>query len=167
MLALIFPYSQDPCGHSSPLGPSFHPRPSIIYFKKLCIDLRERNINLLFQLLMHSLVDSCMCPDRDQTHKMARWEITVDLALLSHQRLGIWGRVLSALDLLILQLPGCPFPSSVFSHPNNPRPSSTAIHDHLIPKHSHTQDHHRLFYITRLPSNRYSLESRSTCYSPE
>ena len=24
---------------------------------------RERNIDLLFYLLMHSLVDSCMCPD--------------------------------------------------------------------------------------------------------
>ena len=24
---------------------------------------RERNINLLFHLLMHSLVDFCMCPD--------------------------------------------------------------------------------------------------------
>ena len=27
-------------------------------------DWRERNINLLFYLCMHSLVDSCMCPDR-------------------------------------------------------------------------------------------------------
>ena len=29
---------------------------------------RERNINLLFHLLMHSLVDSCMCPDWGSNH---------------------------------------------------------------------------------------------------
>ena len=37
------------------------------FFNFLLIDLRERererNINLLFHLLMHSLVDSCVCPD--------------------------------------------------------------------------------------------------------
>ena len=34
-----------------------------IYFYFLLIDFGEREINLLFHLVKHSLVDSCMCPD--------------------------------------------------------------------------------------------------------
>ena len=43
-----------------------HHNPSIIFllFKKfLLIDLREKDINSLFRLLLHSLLDSCMYPD--------------------------------------------------------------------------------------------------------
>ena len=37
----------------------------VVFFKKnfLFIDFWERNIDLLFHLLVHSLVDSCICPD--------------------------------------------------------------------------------------------------------
>ena len=39
----------------------------LLFFKKLILEReeggkRERNIDLLFQLFMHSLVDSYMCP---------------------------------------------------------------------------------------------------------
>ena len=34
---------------------------------------RERNINLLFHLFMHSLVDSCRCPD--QGWNLQHWHI--------------------------------------------------------------------------------------------
>ena len=34
---------------------------------------REKNINLLFHVLMHSLVDSCMCPD--QGSNLQPWSI--------------------------------------------------------------------------------------------
>ena len=34
-------------------------------FIGVCVCERERLINLLFHLLMHSLVDSCMCPERE------------------------------------------------------------------------------------------------------
>ena len=36
---------------------------SLLFFKKKNIDWFERNIDLLSHLLMHSLVDTCMCPD--------------------------------------------------------------------------------------------------------
>ena len=35
---------------------------------------RERGIDLFFQLFMHSQVDSCMCPDSDQT-PMQPWSM--------------------------------------------------------------------------------------------
>ena len=33
-------------------------------------DFREKGLDLFFHLFIHSLVDSCMCPDRDQTHNI-------------------------------------------------------------------------------------------------
>lgn len=44
--------------------------PYFIVFLLIFRDEGEGNTNLLFRLSMHSLVDACMCPDRDQTQAL-------------------------------------------------------------------------------------------------
>ena len=67
----------------------------VIHFKKFFIDLergrgreggerdRKRNISLWFPLLMHSLVDSCMCPDWG-------WNLQPDVLGQSFNQLSYW-----------------------------------------------------------------------------
>ena len=40
-----------------------------LFFELILERERERNTDLLFHLFMHSLVDSCMCPDQRQNPK--------------------------------------------------------------------------------------------------
>ena len=35
---------------------------------------KERNIDLSFHVFMHSLVDSCLCPDGDRTRNLGTWQ---------------------------------------------------------------------------------------------
>lgn len=91
--------------------------------------------------------------------KMARWVITVEPCFAELPETGNSGQNLCR-GFLNLQLPGSPFPFSVFGHPTNPRPSSIAILGYLVPRHGHPQAHHRSLHVTppSLPArHRYSL----------
>ena len=61
---------------------------------------KERNINLLFHLLIHSLVDSCMCPDQESNPQP--WHIILYSS-------GGWAKNL-ILELILTKLKRC-FPT--------------------------------------------------------
>lgn len=79
--------------------------------------------------------------------KIARWVITVKPCSAELPETGDPGQNLCR-GFLNLQLPGSPFPSSVFGHPTNPRPSSIARPGYLVPRHGHPQDYHRFLHVT-------------------
>ena len=59
---------------------------------------RERNINVLFHLFMHSLVDSSMCPDGIEPASLAHWDAFNSNQLRYLARaLGIYRRMFRSL----------------------------------------------------------------------